>query len=150
MYGEMQDKYDGLRYYCYELTTPVSSGKTIGDLNVVLTVYRGRYYYKEAVSGNVSMVYTNGTRFRGELSLYVSHNKGLSKSEYLILPIDGLTDFCLSSQSPTSTSVFQYGPGNYTIGFYRIMSPDGRPLVCSLGGASVEVEAMQSWTGVPP
>ena len=149
-YTMLQDRYDNLRYYCYGLTAPVLGSATIGDLNIVITVYRGLYYYKEAVSGNVSITYTNRTLFKGEFSLYVSNNRGLSKSEYLTLPVNGYTEFCLSSQSPTSTSVFQYGPGNYTIGVYRIISPDGRFLVGPYGSANVEVKAVKDLTEILP
>jgi hypothetical protein len=103
---------------CLNIDKPVSNFTTVKDLNVTLCLYRPTYYYKDPVSGDVTITYPNGTAFRGEFILYILHlTNGMSTTAWIA--IDGFTKFYLSPP------VFRFGPGNYTIGIASLSTADG-------------------------
>ncbi len=104
---------------CLNIHKPVSNFTTVKDLNITLTIDRTIYYYKDSVSGNVTITYLNGTAFRGEFILYIRHLTKELMSTTAGIAIDGFTKFYLSPP------VFQFGPGNYTIGISSLSTADG-------------------------
>jgi len=120
---------------CLNIDKPVSNFTTVKDLNVTLCLHRTTYYYKDPVSGDVTITYPNGTAFRGEFILYIRHiTEGMSTTAWIA--IDGFTKFYLSPP------VFQFGPGNYTIGISSLSTADGYIIESSWQVfPSVQVEA---------
>jgi hypothetical protein len=99
---------------------PVSNFTTVKDLNITLCLHRTTYYYKDAVSGDVTITYPNGTAFTGIFVIYVlAQFGGYGMTTYGGCNIDGFTKFYLSPP------VFQFGPGNYTIGMSSLSTTDG-------------------------
>jgi len=117
-YNELLRQYEDLLFHYNLLNKPASNFTTINDLNITLAVDRTTYYYKDPVSGNVTITYLNGTAFRGVFILYIRHQtKGTSTTAGIA--IDGFTEFYLSPP------VFRSGPGNYTIGISSLSTTDG-------------------------
>jgi hypothetical protein len=104
---------------CLNIDKPVSNFSTVKDLNVTLCLHRTTYYYKDSVSGTVTITYSNGTAFRGAFILYILHltDEGMSTTAWIA--IDEFTRFYLSPP------VFQFGPGNYAIGIASLSTTDG-------------------------
>jgi len=116
------DSVSGVKYVtlsCLNIYKPVSNSTTVKDLNITLCLYRPTYYYKDPVSGTVTITYPNGTAFRGEFILYILHLTQEVMSTTAGIAIDGFTKFYLSPP------VFQFGPGNYTIGMSSLSTTDG-------------------------
>jgi len=118
-YINLQREYEDLLFHYNLLNKPVSNFTTVNDLNITLALHRTTYYYKDPVSGNVTITYLNGTAFRGAFILYILHLTKEAMSTTAGIAIDGFTEFYLSPP------VFQFGPGNYAIGISSLSTADG-------------------------
>jgi uncharacterized membrane-anchored protein YhcB (DUF1043 family) len=118
-YIDLQREYEDLLFHYNLLNKPVSNFTTVKDLNISIAIDRTIYYYKDPVSGNVTITYLNGTEFRGAFILYILHLTDEGMSTTAGIAIDGFTEFYLSPP------VFQFGPGNYTIGISSLSTADG-------------------------
>jgi len=118
-YIELSQEYADLLFHYNLLNKPASNFTTIKDLNITLALHRTIYYYKDPVSGNVTITYLNGTAFRGSFILYIRHLTKEVMSTTAWISIDGFTELYLSPP------VFQFGPGNYTIGISSLSTADG-------------------------
>jgi len=117
-YTELQRQYEDLLFHYNLLNGPASNFTNIQDLQITFTTSRTTYYYKDPVSGNVTITYLNGTAFRGAFIIYIRHlTEGMSTTAGIA--IDGFTKFYLSPP------VFQFGPGNYAIGISSLSTADG-------------------------
>jgi hypothetical protein len=118
------------------LNKPVSNFTTVKDLNIKLSVDHTTFYYKDPVTGNVTITYLNGTGFEGSFTLQVQPDFGMGGgvgSNHILT--DGFCEFKLSEP------VFIYGPGNYTIYLMSISTTDGYLVGSNLWNPSVQVEA---------
>jgi len=118
-YTELLREYEDLLFHYNLLNKPVSNFTTVNDLNITLALHRTTYYYKDPVSGNVTITYLNGTAFRGAFILYIRHLTKEVMSTTAWIAIDGFTELHLSPP------VFQFGSGNYTIGISSLSNADG-------------------------
>jgi len=137
-YIDLQQKYEDLLFHYNLLNKPASSFTTVKDLNISLAIDRTIYYYKDPVSGNVTITYLNGTGFEGIFSIYVVPIfGGYGRTDYHSNPIvkNGFADFYLPSP------IFVYGPGNYTIGIAGLSTVDGYVIAANLRDPCVQVEA---------
>lgn len=118
-YNSLDTAYEDLLFHYNLLNGPASNFTTIQDLQIAFTTHRTTYYYKDPISGNVTITYLNGTAFRGAFTLYIRHltKEGMSTTAWIA--IDGFTEYYLSPP------VFLYGPGNYTIGISSLSTADG-------------------------
>jgi hypothetical protein len=119
-YTELLRQYEDLLFHFNLLNNPASNFTTVNDLNITLAVHHTTYYYKDPVSGNVTITYLNGTAFKGIFVIYVLPQFGRhGMTTYSGLEINVFTEFYISSP------VFLYGPGNYTIGISNLYTADG-------------------------
>jgi len=118
-YTELLREYEDLLFHYNLLNGPASNFTNIQDLQITFTTSRTTYYYKDPVSGNVTITYLNGTAFRGAFILYIRHITDEVMSTTAEIAIDGFTKFYLSPP------VFRFGPGNYTIGISSLSTADG-------------------------
>ena len=118
-YVELLQQYEDLLFHYNLINGPASNFTTIQDLQITLAVHRTSYYYKDPVSGNVTITYLNGTVFEGSFILYIRHLTKETMSTTASILISGFTEFYLSPP------VFGFGPGNYTIGISSLSTTDG-------------------------
>jgi len=153
MYGQLRDSYDSLNatyvemlqqykdlLFHYNLINgPASNFTTIEDLQITFTTHRTTYYYKDPISGNVTITYLNGTalgkfgiRIQPEFGGYGAIETGA------IYDVNGYGEFLLE---PLHS--FHYGPGIYTIYLGRIHTLDDYVVAVGheLDGTAVQVEA---------
>ena len=79
-YVELSQQYQDLLFHYNLLNKPASNFTTLKELQITLTTHQTTYYYKDPVSGNVTITYLNGTPFEGEfsLSIFVVNGGGVS------------------------------------------------------------------------
>jgi len=134
---------------CLNMYKPVSNFTTVKDLNITLCLHRTTYYYKDSVSGNVTITYLNGTGFEGIFSIYVVPIfGGYGRTDYHSNPVvkNGFAEFYLPSP------VFVYGPGNYTIGIADLSTVEGYVIAANLWDPRVQVEVKDDsmiWIDLP-
>ncbi|MEM2103891.1 MAG: hypothetical protein QW717_03265 [Candidatus Bathyarchaeia archaeon] len=116
-YIGLLEEYEDLLFHYNLLNKPASSFLTIHDLIIKFTLDHTTYYYKDPVSGNVSITYLNGTAFKGKISFYVK-SAHATTTLGVTVKVDGFTKFYLSPP------VFMHGPGNYTVGISMLLTVD--------------------------
>ena len=117
-YTKLQRQYEGLLFHYNLLNGPTSNFTTIQDLQITLRTHRTTYYYKDPLSGNVTMTYLNGTQFEGSFDLFVTLiGGGRSGARFYIK--NGFADFVYGPPA------FIYGPGTYSVKIGWIFTIDG-------------------------
>lgn len=117
-YTELQSQYEDLLFHYNLLNGPTSNLTNIQGLQITLTTHRTTYYYKDPVSGNVTMTYLNGTPFEGAFVLYVALIGGGSSGAQFDIR-NGFADFIYGPPA------FKWGPGTYSIKIGWIYTIDG-------------------------
>jgi len=125
---ELSQQYEDLLFHYNLINGPTSNFTTIQDLNITFTIHHTVYYYKDSVSGNITITYLNGTSFKGKFGIFVHPEfGGYGMTSYPSTPIDGSAEFYISPID--GFPPFRYGPGNYTIGITRLETMDGYMVV---------------------
>jgi len=107
-YVELSQQYEDLLFHYNLINGPASNFTTIKDLQITFTTDRTTYYYKDPLSGNVTMAYLNGTLFEGSFDLFVTLiGGGRSGARFNIR--NGFADFTYGPPA------FIYGPGTYSV-----------------------------------
>lgn len=116
--NDLQNEYYTLVDKYEEAYNPLYVSYTAEKLEINLTTTNDSYPENSAITGTVSISYTNGTAFEGsfKLTIYkVYVNSGTSSGEY---SIDGETDY-------TWSSPFVLGSGSYKLSISEIKDEGG-------------------------
>jgi hypothetical protein len=138
---ELLLQYKDLLFHYNLINGPASNFTTIQDLQITLTLHRTTYYYKDPISGNVTITYLNGTPFEGSFyfSIFFVGGDGFSSHT----PFNMVNGFKNVSYGPPA---FVSGPGTYIVQITAIYTIDGFAVVAPpaptyAGLPKVQIEA---------
>ena len=116
--NDLQNEYDNLADRYEEAYNPLYVAYTAENLEINLTTTTDSYPENSAITGTLSISYTNGTAFEGsfKLTIYkVYVNSGTSSGQY---SINGETEYAWSSP-------FVLGSGSYKLSISEIKDEGG-------------------------
>ena len=119
-YSLLRQEYEKLLSDYAMVNGPSSKMITLNDLEINLTTDRTIYNYTDAVEGTISIYYTSGEPFEGQIQFNILTNFGSSyRLSGFRHNIYGETRFYLAPP------VFKWGPGEYTIGLFYVYDEGG-------------------------
>ena len=135
-YVKLLQQYEDLLFHYNLINGSASNFTTVQDLQITLSMQRTTYYYKDPVSGNVTIMYLNGNAFEGSFTIAVEPDSGAGVGKGSSHTItSGFAEFYISPP------VFLYGPGKYTIYVMSVTTTDGYIVGSNLWNPSIQVEA---------